>query len=620
MGSDRAALKLGLIVSSRTLFSSVFKSALLKSVLLGAMGFVPILNAPLAARQSVNTSSSFEVGGSRAGSYLSALVAGADRDTLAAATYFLEALRYDPSNRDLLDRAFIAALANGNYNNAFTLAERTLRTDPKNSLAHLVLGLRAFKQKQYSAARAQIADGGGGRQRDITALLINAWAFAGSGDYRHALEQVDRLQDQRVSGFRDYHGALIAALGGQIPQALTRMQSAYNGERTTLRIVDAYARLQSNAGFNDEAMRAYKEFDQLLPRHPIVTTAIKQMQSGRKLDLLVMSPQAGAAEVLYGLGAAGGQQNDELAAMIYLRLALYLDPTNALAQMSLGDLYERVKQYERALDVYEQVADASPLRVTAEIQSANVLEQMGRGDEALAHMKAIVTDNPRNEDAIISLAGLQRSHKQFAEAAKTYSAVLDAGQFNAKGDWVLWYFRGISYERSKQWPLAEADFKKALSLNPDQPLVLNYLGYSWVDQNINLDAAFTMLRKAVDLRPSDGYVVDSLGWAYYRLGNYDEALRNLERAVAFKPGDSTINDHLGDIYWKLGRKLEAQFQWNHARDLKPEPEDLPAILSKIEKGLDDHASTSAGATAPASAPAPASTAAQPDAPASKSTP
>jgi tetratricopeptide (TPR) repeat protein len=143
--------------------------------------------------------------------------------------------------------------------------------------------------------------------------------------------------------------------------------------------------------------------------------------------------------------------------------------------------------------------------------------------------------------------------------------------------------------------------------------VLNYLGYSWVDQNINLDAAFTMLRKAVDLRPSDGYVVDSLGWAYYRLGNYDEALRNLERAVAFKPGDSTINDHLGDVYWKLGRKLEAQFQWNHARDLNPEPEDLQAIMTKIDRGLDG--------TAPASAPAPASTPdAAPSAPADKPAP
>ena len=588
-------------------------SVLLALGLAAALLALPNAAPSALARQSIASTDSFEVSTSPSGNYLSALVAGADRDTMAAATYFLEALRYDPQNRDLLDRAFIANLANGNMDDVFVLAQRTLRFDPKNSLAHLVLGLRAFKQKQYAAAREQIAEGGGGRQRDITALLINAWTFAGSNDYRRALEQVDRLQDQRVSGFRDYHAALIAALGGQMDNALKRIQNAYDNERTTLRIVDAYARMQSKTGHNDEAIRAYKEFDQLLPRHPIILSGLKDAQAGKKLDLMITSPQAGAAEVLYGLGAAGGQQNDEVASMIYLRLALYLDPSNALAQTTLADFYEHLKQYNRALDVYDQVMDNSPLRLTADIQAANVLEEMGRGEEALTHLKSIVVDHPDNIDAIIALASLQRAHKQFADAAKTYSAVLDKGTFNAKGDWVLWYFRGISYERSKQWPLAEADFKKALTIYPDQPLVLNYLGYSWVDQNINLDAAFTMLRKAVDLRPSDGYVVDSLGWAYYRLGNYDEALRNLERAVAFKPGDSTINDHLGDVYWKLGRKLEAQFQWNHARDLNPEPEDLQAIMTKIDRGLDG--------TAPASAPAPASTPdAAPSAPADKPAP
>ena len=135
--------------------------------------------------------------------------------------------------------------------------------------------------------------------------------------------------------------------------------------------------------------------------------------------------------------------------------------------------------------------------------------------------------------------------------------------------WPLYYFRGISYERQNQWPPAEADFKHALDLYPDQPLVMNYLGYSWVDQGVHLDQAFPMLRRAVELRPTDGYIVDSLGWADYKLGHYDEAVKKLERAVDLKPGDPVIQDHLGDAYWQVGRKLEAHFQWNHARDLDP---------------------------------------------------
>jgi Flp pilus assembly protein TadD len=156
-----------------------------------------------------------------------------------------------------------------------------------------------------------------------------------------------------------------------------------------------------------------------------------------------------------------------------------------------------------------------------------------------------------------------------------------------RSDWSTYYARGISYERAKQWPKAEADFKKALELFPDQPLVLNYLGYSWVDQGMNVPEAFKMLRRAVELRPTDGYIIDSLGWAYYRLGQYPEAVRELEKAIELKASDPVNNDHLGDAYWRVGRKLEAKFQWNHARDLNPEPEDLERILKKIEHGLTD---------------------------------
>ena len=156
-----------------------------------------------------------------------------------------------------------------------------------------------------------------------------------------------------------------------------------------------------------------------------------------------------------------------------------------------------------------------------------------------------------------------------------------------KPNWLIFYFRGICYERAKQWDKAEADLKKALELFPEQPHVLNYLGYSWVDQGMNLDEGMKMIRRAVEQRPDDGYIVDSLGWAYYRLGNYEEAVKHLERAVELKPEDPTINDHLGDAYWKVGRNLEARFQWSHARDLKPEPDELKKIEEKLKSGLPD---------------------------------
>ncbi len=192
---------------------------------------------------------------------------------------------------------------------------------------------------------------------------------------------------------------------------------------------------------------------------------------------------------------------------------------------------------------------------------------------------------PKDTEAIIALGNIQRGRKEFADCADTYSKAIDTVPTPEKSNWVMFYFRGICYERSHQWPAAEADMKKALELFPDQPLVLNYLGYSWVDQGVHLDEGMDMIRRAVEQRPDDGYIVDSLGWAYFRTGNYDEAVKNLERAVELKPDDPTINDHLGDAYWRVGRTLEAHFQWSHAKDLKPEPEDLPKIEAKLKDGL-----------------------------------
>ncbi len=549
-------------------------------------------------KKGVVVSDPFEVTPSPAGNYLSALIAGADRDTHAAATYAREALRFDRRNRELLERAFIASLSNGDMREAFTLGDRLVKVDPKNGLLHLALGVRAFKAKQYGAARAEIAKGGGGRQRDLTVSLLTGWSYAGAGDFRRALESLDKLKDERFAGFRDYHMGLIADLAGNIPEATKRFKAAYEAEKTGLRVIDTYARFLSRRGEREEAKSVYQSFDQLAPRHPVVIAALGDLAAGKTLETNVPNAMAGAGEVLYQLGAVGSSQNDSFAGMIYLRMGLHLAPDNALAIITLADIYERLKQYTRAIDVYETVPLRSPLRGNADIQTGLILEAMEKSDLALKHLQGIVASTPTDIEALTALGNLQRARKEFAEAADTYTKVINAIEKPARGDWSSFYFRAIAYERSKQWPRAEADFKKALELYPDQPMALNYLGYSWVDQGLNLEESFKLLHRAVELRPNDGYVIDSLGWAHYRLGRYDEALRELEKAIELKPGDPVINDHLGDVYWRVGRKLEASFQWNHARDLKPEPDDLVNILKKIEHGMEDAPKPAAADAAP----------------------
>jgi tetratricopeptide (TPR) repeat protein len=542
---------------------------------------------PVLARDSVAVSTAFEIGESQSGNYLAALVAGADRDTPAAATYFREALRADPRNPELIERAFAAALANGNMGDAFQLSDRLLTRDPNNSLARLSIAVRAIADGQYAAARAQLAGGEAGRAHDVTTTLLAAWSFAGLNDGRHALEALDRIRDVSFAVFRDYHAGLIADLTGNAPEALKRLKTAYDSEKNTLRLADAYARDLARHGDRDGAKQVYEDFAHVLPHHPLVDGALADLAAGRPLEPIIRNAKDGAAEVLYGLGAAGSKQGDELAALIYLRLALYLRPDHALAAVTVADLYEQLKQNQAAIDAYEMVPATSPMRASANIQAGLSLDALGRSSDAVDRLREIVAANPKDVDALSALASLQRSAKNFEDAAHTYDKAIRLLDKPERANWTLFYFRAICFERIKQWPKAEADFKKALELSPDQPLVLNYLGYSWVDQGVNLDEAFKMLRRAVDLRPTDGYVVDSLGWADFKLGHYDEATRELEKAIELKPADPVVNDHLGDAYWRMGRRLDAHFQWNHARDMGPEPDDLPNILKKIDSGLPD---------------------------------
>ncbi|MGO4574037.1 tetratricopeptide repeat protein [Microvirga sp. 2TAF3] len=525
------------------------------------------------------------------GNFLAAYVAGSARDTAAATTFFKQAIQEDPRNQELLERAFVAFLANGSMPEAFRAAERLASRDPSNNLAQFALAVQSLKAKKYADTRAKL--NGRGRKADLTATLLTAWAYAGAKDGKQALSTVDRLKSERAfNQFREYHAALIADVTNNPAEAEKRFKAAYESERNTLQVVDAYARFLAKRGRRDEALALYKSFDETVPRHPAVRAAMAALKEGKPLAPLVTTAQAGAAELLYGLGVVGNSQGDELTAIIYLRLGLDLDPNHALALVTLGDVYERLKQYDRANEVFVRVPKDAPVRTSADIAIGQNYELLGRSAEAESHLQTLMKAHPDDVEVVMALGNVQRSRKQFAAAAETYDKAIKLVGSPERSHWILFFYRGTSHERAKQWDLAEADLKKAMELVPDtlpqgKAQVLNYLAYSWVDRNENIDEAFKMLTRAVELAPRDGMIIDSLGWAYYRMGRYDDAVRELEKAVELKAGDPVINDHLGDAYWKTGRRLEAKFQWNHAKDSNPEHEDLVKILQKIDNGLDD---------------------------------
>ena len=530
------------------------------------------------------------------GSYLAARHAGQERDAAAAAAFYRSALRHDPKNVELLDRTFLSLLVDGDIDEAVKYAERIVQADRNDRVAELALGVSALKHKQYGAARRNLALSIRGPITDLTATLLSAWSLYGAGDTKGAAAAIDRLAGPDwYAIFKDLHAGLIFDLAGNKKEAGKRFEHAYKLDPTALRVVEAYGGWLSRNASAKEALDVFEAFDKVLPRHPLVVEAMDRLKANEKLPPLVATPQAGAAEALYGLGASLGRRGGEDLGLVYLQLSLNLAPNHTLALLSLADLYESLKKPALAIKAYERIPASSPLHRNAAIQMATNLDSLDRSDEAEKHLDALIKEHPDDLEAIMAFGNILRGHKKFAECAEVYSKGVATIAYPEKANWIIFYFRGICYERSKQWPKAEADLRKALELFPEQPHVLNYLGYSWIDQGVNLDQGMEMIKRAVQQRPDDGYIVDSLGWAYYRVGNYEEAAKQLERAIELKPEDPTINDHLGDAYWRVGRTLEAHFQWAHARDLKPDPEDLPKIEAKLKDGLPDETSSQAKA-------------------------
>src|SRR5438270_3045840 len=473
------------------------------------------------------------------GSYLAARHASVERDSASAAAFYRSALRIDPKNNELLDRAFISSLAEGDIDEAVKLADRILTIDKSNRVARLVVGARDLKQKKYAAAQININQSVRGPITDLVATLLSGWAAYGAGDIKTAVANIDKLTGPEwYPIFKDLHSGMILELAGKEKAAGVRLERAYKLDDSALRVADAYARWLSRNKDAAAATAVYQAFDKKLARHPLVLEGIRETKAGKKLPPLVDSPQAGAAEALYGIGASLTRRGGEDLALVYLQLALYLAPNHSLALLSLADLYESVKKPQMAIRIYERVPASSPLKRNAQIQQATDLDASDRSEEAIKILKDVTAQDPKDLEALMALGNIERGRKKFADCARTYTLGIDAlPAASEKGNWVYYYFRGICEERSKQWSKAETDMRKALELQPEQPHVLNYLGYSWIDQGINLDDGMKMIKRAVEQRPDDGYIVDSLGWAYYRIGNFEEAVKNLERAIDLKPED-----------------------------------------------------------------------------------
>lgn len=540
------------------------------------------------AAVSARESDSIEETTTLVGSYLSGRFARSQHETSSAAAFYRNALERDPGNEVLLEQAFQMEATAGNWPRAVSLAKELSSKQPTHRMAQIFLGIASFKSGDFDKASKHFDEAGDGPIGELTGALSRAWVLQAQGKTKSALALLDSpKQAEWAQFYLRYHRALIADVAGRENEARSSFARVFKQDNKTLRTALAYAQHAAKWGETKLARTILRaQLDKSKGEgHPLAKALYDDVRKGRKIDVIVKTPSEGLAEVFYGLGEALTGEGGVSIGVLYLQMALYLEPKQPFALAALANAYEASKQYDDAIATYDRIPKGSPLQSAIEIRKAFNLNSLDKVEEAKKVLEQVARQNPDDIKPLDALGNVMRSRKRYQEAIEYFTRAIKLIPKPDKRHWGFYYARGTSYERLKKWPQAEADLRKALKLSPEQPMTLNYLGYSWIDQGRNLKQGLAMIEKAVALKPDDGYIVDSLGWAHFKMGNFKEAVRYLERAVELKPDDPVLNDHFGDALWRVGREREARFQWQQALTLEPEPEDVVKIQKKLEQGL-----------------------------------
>ncbi|MEH6405200.1 MAG: tetratricopeptide repeat protein [Sneathiella sp.] len=531
---------------------------------------------------------------STVGKYLAGRQAFREKNTSAAANYFDDALSQNTDDDFLLKNAFQVALANGNMDRALVLARQINSSKSKNAGgAYLILAIDNIRSGEFEKADVFLKQTKPVGFNVLLKPVLEAWVQLGLGNNDGAYRSLDALD--KYDGFKvlkSYHLALLAHVAGDTSLARAQYEDAMKGPAArAVRLVQSYGIFLLQQGEVAAARAVFEGYQKRFPLSPTIKKILIDLDENKKIAPLINDAISGAAEALYSSATIIGQEQLNGVASTYAYFSLMLKPDLAISYALLAEIAEDKKEWADALEFYSKVPATSPYNLNARIRSAWIEYKLGNTEKAVTSLEKLALDNPDNIESLVVLADLNRDLKDWEGSANAYGRAID-NIGDAKGRlWSLHYARGIAYERLNSWPKAEADLLQALKLQPNHPQVLNYLGYSWADRGENLDGAKGMLIKAVSLRPRDGYIVDSLGWLYYRLQDFKNATSQLERAVSLQPEDPTINDHLGDAYWRVQRFNEARYQWQRALWLEPEEKLIPIIQEKLENGLPELANT-----------------------------
>jgi len=523
------------------------------------------------------------------GAYLAARQAGLDGDYVSAARYFRGALLADPGNMVLMEQTLTALMGTGQGQAAASIARTFIDAGGTSQIANIALMANAAQTGDWDALFENLEAG-----LEVGPLmdgLSQSWAYVGKGEIDRAMMSFDEVVDTPgLRAFGQQHKAFAFVFLGDLEAADAIFSlPAETGIPPTRETVITHLHILCQLGDYERAQGILERAFGNDPASEI--TALRQaVQSNGvpDLSLPINSASDGVAHAFKGLSDVLQGEANESYLLLYAQAARYIAPDNADAQIATATLLNALEQHHEAASTFAQVSTDHPAFHSAEMGRAEALRLDGRYDQAIEVLTQLTRSHPALPLPHASIGDIQRRQGNFAEANAAYGAALAGYPDDAPIRWWLHYSRGITFERMDDWPAAEADFRTALALNPENPSVLNYLGYSMVDRGMtdNYAEALAMIETAEAARPDSGAIVDSLAWVYYKLGRYQDAVAPMERAAELEPNDPVISDHLGDIYWRVGRAVEARFQWRRALSFEPEDAEAERIRRKLNIGLD----------------------------------
>ena len=546
---------------------AVRRSALLALTLLSAC----------AASEPTTDGSSPPVANGVIGDYLAGRFALSEGDSVTAATDLLKAVAQSPNDQELILQAFIACVDAGRPE-----AVKLARLMPDNQVAQLVLADVDIKAGHWAAAEQRFRALPRQGMTQLLQPLLEAWAQLGDGRVDSALSTLrPYVENPRFRGVFALHAAMIADAGNR-PDAAGPLYRVAEAEMAdpNLRLAQVLASWQARSGQPAEAQRILAALPRVAPDLSIAMPGLLASVTKRPVPNAV----DGIAESYFTFAAMLRSQDANDFSLIILRLALDLRPDFTAARILAADVLVNDRHPALALRMLNDVPSTDPLAPVVQLKRASLIDGLGRSDDAMRDLERLAREYPDSPLPDEQLGDILRTKQRFPDAVAAYDRAIARVARPEGADWVLFYDRGVAEERAHLWPKADADFHRALELSPDQPFVLNYLGYSYADMGHHLTEAREMIERASERRPNDGAIIDSLGWVMYRQGDSKSAVKTLERAVELEPEDSTINGHLGDAYWAAGRKVEAQYQWRRALTLNPPPDDAAKLEAKLNPG------------------------------------